>query len=196
MTEYFSLEWAALSVRLCVFLSQPFLSLFSTCQGGNTYVSVSNLPTRRQPHSVFRATATAFYLNTIQPILMKLWPHDLIKNLRWHFSQILKMSLWWCYGSPFVCFWMRHSHDRNFALIFFKIIDRKIWYLPMLIIKNQKNQLITSSRKSRTRFKKLLFWYSGQFQISLVQSPAGAKVFGTWIFVFVTLNDSYYMKKV
>ena len=32
-----------------------FLSLFSVCQGGYTYVTVSNLPARRQPHSVFGA---------------------------------------------------------------------------------------------------------------------------------------------
>ena len=31
------------------------LAAFSLCQGGNTYVTVSNLPALRQPHSVFGA---------------------------------------------------------------------------------------------------------------------------------------------
>ena len=47
-------------------------------------------------------SVTAFYLDTIRPILMKLGPHDLIKNLRWLFSQILKMLLQWRHGGHFI----------------------------------------------------------------------------------------------
>ena len=40
-------------------------------------------------------SVTAFYFNTMGPISMKLGPHDLNKNLRWHFSQILEMLHQW-----------------------------------------------------------------------------------------------------
>ena len=81
-------------------------------------------------------SVTAFHFNTIRPILIKLRPIDLIKYLRWRFSQILKILLWWRHGGYFVYFLMRHSHFRNYASIFFKFIDRKFWYLPMFAIEN------------------------------------------------------------
>ena len=43
----------------------------------------------------------AFYLNTIGPISMKLGPHDLNKNLRWDFSQILEMLPQWRHNGFF-----------------------------------------------------------------------------------------------
>ena len=89
MTEYFSPE-RALSVRLCV----------CVCMCVCMCVCVS---------------VTAFYLNTIGPILMKLELHDLNKILRWHFSQILKMLIRWRHSGHFICFRMRHSQGRNFA---------------------------------------------------------------------------------
>ena len=88
---------------------------------------------------------------------MKLGPYDLIKNLRWHFFQIFDMLLRWRHSGHFVCFRMRHSHGRNFALIFFKITDKKVWRLPMFAIENQQNRLITSGRKSGPRFQKIAF---------------------------------------
>ena len=121
-------------------------------------------------------SVTAFYLDTIRPILMKLGPHDLIKNLRWHFSQILKMLLRWRHGGHFVCLWMRHSHGRNFASIFFKIMDKEVWCLPMFAIENQLNRLITSGRKSGPRLQKIVSWFSSRCRRSVVRSPAGTKV--------------------
>ena len=44
---------------------------------------------------------TAFYLKTIGPISMKLGPHDLNKNLRWHISQILEMLPQWRHNDYF-----------------------------------------------------------------------------------------------
>ena len=38
------------------------------------------------------------------PILLKLGPHSLNKNLRWHFSQILKILLWWRHNGFFAVF--------------------------------------------------------------------------------------------
>ena len=70
-------------------------------------------------------SVTAFCLNTIRPILMKLGQHDLIEILRWFFSQILKMLLRWRHSGHFICFRMWHSHCRNFASILSKIIDKK-----------------------------------------------------------------------
>ena len=107
---------------------------------------------------------------------MKLGPHDLIINLRWHFSQSLKMLLRWRHGGHFVCLWMRHSHGRNFASIFFKIMDKEVWCLPMFAIENQLNRLITSGRKSRPRLQKIVSWFSSQWRRSVVRSPAGTKV--------------------
>ena len=129
MTEYFSPE-RALSVRVYVCL----------CVCVSVCLSV-----------------TAFYLNTIGPILMKLEPHDLNKILRWHFSQILKMLIRWRHSGHFICFRMRHSHGRNFASIFFKILHKKVCCLPMFAIENQQNRLITSGRKSRPRLRKIVF---------------------------------------
>ena len=37
------------------------LAAFSQCQGGNTYVTVSNLPALRQPHSVFGAFCACWH---------------------------------------------------------------------------------------------------------------------------------------
>ena len=136
MTEYFSPE-RALSVRLYVCVC------VCVCVYVCVYVCVS---------------VTAFYLKTIRPILMKLGPYDLIKNLRWHFFQIFDMLLRWRHSGHFVCFRMRHSHGRNFALIFFKITDKKVWRLPMFAIENQQNRLITSGRKSGPRFQKIAFF--------------------------------------
>ena len=107
---------------------------------------------------------------------MKLGPHDLIKNSRWHFSQILKMLLRWRHGGHFVCLWMRHSQGCNFALIFFKIMDKEVWCLPMFAIENQLNRLITSGRKSGPRLQKIVSWFSSRCRRSVVRSPAGTKV--------------------
>ena len=46
-------------------------------------------------------SVTAFYLNTIGPISIKLGPHDLNKNLRWDFSQILEMLPQWRHNGFF-----------------------------------------------------------------------------------------------
>ena len=46
-------------------------------------------------------SVTAFYLNTIGPISMKLGPHALKKNLRWHISQILEMLPQWRHNGYF-----------------------------------------------------------------------------------------------
>ena len=116
-----------------------------------------NVLVRNGPCLCVCVSVTAFYLNTIWPILMKLRPYDLFKNLRWHFFQIFEMLLRWRHSGHFVCFRMRHSHGRNFALIFFKITDKKVWRLPMFAIENQQNRLITSGRKSGPRFQKIAF---------------------------------------
>ena len=46
-------------------------------------------------------SVTAFYLNTMGPISMKLGPYDLNKNLRWHISQILEMLPQWRHNGFF-----------------------------------------------------------------------------------------------
>ena len=46
-------------------------------------------------------SVTAFYLNTIGPVSMKLGPHDLNKNLRWDCSQILEMLPQWRHNGFF-----------------------------------------------------------------------------------------------
>ena len=48
-----------------------------------------------------RLSVRPFYLNTIGPISMKLGPHDLNKNLRWDFSQILEMLPQWRHNGFF-----------------------------------------------------------------------------------------------
>ena len=50
MSTLFSMLWVLSRDHWVI-----FLSLFSLCQGGYTYVTVSNLPARRQPHSVLGA---------------------------------------------------------------------------------------------------------------------------------------------
>ena len=86
-----------------------------------------------------------------RPILMKLGPHDYKQNLRWHFSQILKILLWWRHSGYFVRFAIRHSHGRNFSPIFFKITDNVQLSLPMFGIGNQQDRSITFGRKSGRR---------------------------------------------
>ena len=171
MTEYFSPE-RALSVRVYVCVSV----CLSLC-----------------------LSVTAFYLNTIRPILMKLGPHDLIKNLRWNFSQILKMLLRWRHSGHFICFRMRHSHGRNFASIFLKFTDKAESCLPVFGIENQQNRLITSGRKSGPRLRKIAFLVFEPVSEVPGSIPGwGAYfffVFVAWIFVVVTLNDSYHTKK-
>ena len=130
-------------------------------------------------------SVTAFYLDTIRPILMKLGPHDLIKNLRWHFSQILKMLLRWRHGGHFVCLWMRHSHGRNFASIFFKIMDKEVWCLPMFAIENQLNRLITSGRKSGPRLQKNRFLVFKPVSEVRGSIPGGDKSFATWFLLLL-----------
>ena len=48
--------------------------------------------------SVFVSVVVSNFLN-FEPILLKLWPHNLNNNLRWHFSQIWKILLWWRHNS-------------------------------------------------------------------------------------------------
>ena len=55
MTEYIDIALSDLVLLAKYILGIFFLSLFSVWQGGYTYVTVSNLPSRRQPHSVFMA---------------------------------------------------------------------------------------------------------------------------------------------
>ena len=102
-------------------------------------------------------SVTAFYLNNIRPILMKLGPHDLNKILRRHFSQILKMLIRWRHSGRFICFRMRHSHGRNFASILFKFIDKKVWFLSMFAIENQQNQFVSCAEKADCIYTFLVF---------------------------------------
>ena len=125
-------------------------------------------------------SVTAFYLNTIRPILMKLGPHDLNKILRWHFSQILKMLIRWRHSGHFICFRMRHSHGRNFASILFKFIDKKLCCLPMFAIENQQNRSITSGRKSGPRLRKIAFLVFKPVSEVPGSNPGGDKIFSTW----------------
>ena len=126
------------------------------------------------------ASVTAFYLNTIRPILMKLEPYDLNKILRWHFSQILKMLIQWRHSGHFICFRMRHSHGRNFASILFKIIDKKLCCLPMFAIENQQNRSITSGRKSGPRLRKIAFLVFKPVSEVPGSNPGGDRIFATW----------------
>ena len=140
-------------------------------------------------------SVTAFYLNTIGPILMKLEPHDLNKILRWHFSQILKMLIRWRHSGHFICFRMRHSHGRNFASILFKFVDKKLCCLPMFAIENQQNRSITSGRKSGPRLRKIAFLVFKPVSEVPGSNPGGDNIFFNLIFVVVFSNDSYYTKK-
>ena len=53
--------------------------------------------------SVCVSVVVSNFLN-FGPILLKLGPHSLNKNLRWHFSQILKILLWWRHNGFFSVF--------------------------------------------------------------------------------------------
>ena len=67
-------------------------------------------------------SVSASHFHNSWSILTWLGPHDLNKNLRWYFSQNLKILIWWRHNGCFVCFSMRHSHVFNFCEIFFKLI--------------------------------------------------------------------------
>ena len=97
-------------------------------------------------------------------------------NLLNTFSSDFENSSWWRHGGHYCCFWIRHSHGRNFASIFFKIMDKEVWCLPMFAIENQLNRLITSGRKSGPRLQKIVSWFSSRCRRSVVRSPAGTKV--------------------
>ena len=48
-------------------------------------------------------SVTASHFHNSWPIWMKLGPHNLNQNLRWHFSQIFKIIIWWRHIGRFVC---------------------------------------------------------------------------------------------
>ena len=56
-------------------------------------------------------------------------------------------SKWMTSWRPFCTFSFRHSHVRNFALIFFKIKHKVQSCLPMFAFENQQNRLVTSANK-------------------------------------------------
>ena len=118
-------------------------------------------------------SVTASHFHNSWPIWMKLGPHNLNQNLRWHFSQILKFLIWWRHNGFFICFAMRHSHGRSFALILFKITDKVQLSLPMFGIENQLNRLITSGRKSASRSKKSLPWFRARLRGHRFESRRG-----------------------
>ena len=66
---------------------------------------------------VFVGVSTA---QTDKPILMKLSTNHFLLICSILFSPILKIQIWWRHGGHYCCFRFRHSHGRNFALIFFK----------------------------------------------------------------------------
>ena len=141
------------------FLRTPFLY---------SVISGLNMLTRNDPclcvSMCVCLSVTASHFNNSWPIWMKLGPHNLNQNLRWHFSQILKFLIWWRHNGFFICFAMRHSHGRSFALILFKITDKVQLSLPMFGIENQLNRLITSGRKSASRSKKSLPWFRARLR--------------------------------
>jgi len=51
-----------------------------------------------------RARVCVYNFHIFGPILLKLWPHSLNKKLRWRFSQILKILLWWRHNGFFAVF--------------------------------------------------------------------------------------------
>jgi len=93
----------------------------------------------------------AFNFYIFGPILLKLGPHSLNKNLRWHFSQILKCLLWWRHNGFFCCFQMRHSHVFNFCLNFFKLGHFFLQLMPLYGIATQHSRLISSIQYGRRK---------------------------------------------
>ena len=69
--------------------------------GPSTYFQMLPIPVCASVCASVCLSVRAFYLNTIGPISMKLGPHDLNKNLRWDFSQILEMLPQWRHNGYF-----------------------------------------------------------------------------------------------
>ena len=87
---------------------------------------------------------------------------------------------------------MRHSHGRNFALIFFKITDKAESCLPVFAIENQQNRLITSGRKSGPRSRKIAALVSEPGSEVTGSIPGRGKVLH--LIFFVISNDTGYEK--
>ena len=96
-------------------------------------------------------SVTASHFHKSWPMLMKIWPHNPNKNLRWHFSQILKILIQWRHNGFFICFSMRHSHVFNFCVIFFKLISYVLQLIALYGIANQRFRFISSIQNGRRK---------------------------------------------
>ena len=94
-----------------------------------------------------------FFYN-FRPIFMKLGPHHLSKNLRWHFSQILKILLQWRHNGYFEFFSVRHFHAFNFCAISPKLTHSNLQLNALYGIANQQFRLISSNQYGRRKNRK------------------------------------------
>ena len=102
-------------------------------------------------------SVTAFHFNTIRPILIKLRPIDLIKYLRWRFSQILKILLWWRHGGYFVYLFNAALSFSQLCFDFLQIHRQEILISSNVCYRKLAKSVNNFRSKKRTAFTKNRF---------------------------------------
>ena len=98
----------------------------------------------------------AFHFHNSWPISMKLGPHDLNKEFRWHFSQFLKTLIKWRHNGFFVCFVFFFlcgtlTSSFFFCAISFKLIRYVLQLIDLYGITKQRFEFTSSVKNGRRK---------------------------------------------
>ena len=98
-----------------------------------------------------RVSVRGCNFHNFEPNLMKFGPYNLNKNLRWLFSQILKILFWWRYNGFFAAFQCGTYTSLIICLIFFKLGQFFLQIIPLYGIATQHSRLISSIQYGRRK---------------------------------------------